>query len=429
MKYFLFVFVIFLSAYAKSQTLCDDPCTPDNTCSPNVEKGGYCPYPAPDAVAGEYYDVVLTVVAPKSGEHNGTTVNVDCIDIIAIEGLPEGIVWCKSTDKYVYNQPGCLHLTGIPTQIGSFPLIVKVKATVLGFIKVPVEDKTLTLNVIKSELPTVDFEADAVLSKVFDTVHFTSNTDNGVTHWEWNFENGNPSISNATHPSVVWTTPGHYTVSLTVHNAKGDKKIVKYNYLNISDINENLAPLSQINVAKRTGVIEEIFTFSDSCTADVTQWTDVEDYTTHQIFCNEGFGETSKQYFWTFEGGTPLHSIEQRPKVYWEKAGIYSVSLAVSNANGTDELYLSNYMTIKNIDRLKVYPNPAGNFIVVEDKHIERIDIFSPNGAMIFSTQSHSTHNVIETATLGKQTFYFLRVTYSNGNQISRIIHLKKERE
>jgi PKD repeat protein len=46
------------------------------------------------------------------------------------------------------------------------------------------------------------------------TVHFTDTSEGGPTGWHWNF--GDNSSSTLQHPVYTYTTPGTYTVTLTV---------------------------------------------------------------------------------------------------------------------------------------------------------------------------------------------------------------------
>ncbi len=51
-------------------------------------------------------------------------------------------------------------------------------------------------------------------------------------------------------------------------------------------------------------------------------------------------------YLWTFEGGTPATSTEALPLVTYAESGTYSVSLAVGNSFGDDNIVLENFVTI-----------------------------------------------------------------------------------
>lgn len=53
-------------------------------------------------------------------------------------------------------------------------------------------------------------------------VRFVDNSTRGqVTSWQWSFQDGSPSSSNAQNPTVTFSSPGWKTVSLTVSNAQG----------------------------------------------------------------------------------------------------------------------------------------------------------------------------------------------------------------
>jgi PKD repeat protein len=86
---------------------------------------------------------------------------------------------------------------------------------------------------------------------VFDDISY-----NGVEDREWTFEGGTPATSNEDNPTVVYDTPGVYSVSLTVSNAEGEETVLKEDLVtvlgeaqyalpfeegfeNISDIEEN----------------------------------------------------------------------------------------------------------------------------------------------------------------------------------------------
>jgi len=61
---------------------------------------------------------------------------------------------------------------------------------------------------------------------------------------------------------------------------------------------------------------------------------------------------------WTFESGTPATSTEQNPTVTYNTSGTYSVTLVISNAFGTDELILEDYITVSEEEQ--------GNLMITE---------------------------------------------------------------
>lgn len=54
------------------------------------------------------------------------------------------------------------------------------------------------------------------------------------TNYTWSFQSGTPATSTLSSPSVQWSSPGTYSVSLTVSNANGSNSITKTSYINVS---------------------------------------------------------------------------------------------------------------------------------------------------------------------------------------------------
>ncbi|MAD97434.1 MAG: hypothetical protein CMB99_08935 [Flavobacteriaceae bacterium] len=77
--------------------------------------------------------------------------------------------------------------------------------------------------------PTAKFNVDDLYTTNTE-VSFDDNSDSGsasITSWQWNFEGGNPSSSNAQNPTVNFSTKGEYTVSLTVTTPDGTNTLDK----------------------------------------------------------------------------------------------------------------------------------------------------------------------------------------------------------
>ncbi|MEA1873681.1 MAG: C25 family cysteine peptidase, partial [Bacteroidota bacterium] len=69
--------------------------------------------------------------------------------------------------------------------------------------------------------PTSDFVADQTTVIMGTTVNFTDLSIDFPTSWEWTFEGGDIASSTNQNPSVVYDTPGTYTVELTASNGYG----------------------------------------------------------------------------------------------------------------------------------------------------------------------------------------------------------------
>ncbi|MCC6369623.1 MAG: S8 family serine peptidase [Bacteroidia bacterium] len=54
------------------------------------------------------------------------------------------------------------------------------------------------------------------------------------TTWNWVFQGGSPATSTLANPVVQWSSPGTYSVSLTVSNASGTNTATKLSYINVA---------------------------------------------------------------------------------------------------------------------------------------------------------------------------------------------------
>ena len=97
---------------------------------------------------------------------------------------------------------------------------------------------------------TADFIADFTDICTWQAVNFTDLSEGDIDNWEWYFEGGNPETSNEQNPTVFFTTPGVYDVSLTIYNDTEQASISKENYIT-SEICTDLPSvyIEQISIA------------------------------------------------------------------------------------------------------------------------------------------------------------------------------------
>ena len=81
--------------------------------------------------------------------------------------------------------------------------------------------------------PVADFAASETEVNIGGTVTFTDLTENIPTSWEWTFEGGTPATSTEQNPSVTYSEPGEYTVTLVAHNAYGSDTETKTEYITV----------------------------------------------------------------------------------------------------------------------------------------------------------------------------------------------------
>lgn len=80
-----------------------------------------------------------------------------------------------------------------------------------------------------------DFEADETVICAGGTVQFTD-LSTSATSWSWTFEGGTPNFSLDQNPSVVYTTPGIYDVTLTVSDGVGYSTLTRQDYISVLEI-------------------------------------------------------------------------------------------------------------------------------------------------------------------------------------------------
>lgn len=69
-----------------------------------------------------------------------------------------------------------------------------------------------------------------------DTVDFFDMSVGDVVSWLWNFEGGNPASSILQNPSIYYSNPGSYDVSLTVSDGVENSTLTLYDYITVFEI-------------------------------------------------------------------------------------------------------------------------------------------------------------------------------------------------
>ena len=83
--------------------------------------------------------------------------------------------------------------------------------------------------------PVANFTSSATSITEGESVTFSAGSENEPTKWNWYFEGAEPAQSTAQNPSVVYSTPGNYSVTLTVENEAGSDTKTVENYIQVED--------------------------------------------------------------------------------------------------------------------------------------------------------------------------------------------------
>ncbi|MBN9385182.1 MAG: PKD domain-containing protein [Chitinophagaceae bacterium] len=157
---------------------------------------------------------------------------------------------------------------------------------------------------LRAQVPVADFTASTTAGCGPLTVHFSDQSSNNPTFWAWDFGNG--QISSAQNPSMIYGTPGTYTVTLIVKNSSGAASIIKKDYITVYPF-----PTAQFTSNLQVGCAPATIQFTDQSTP--------------------GQGSIVSR---TWNLGDGQISSDPNPSHVYTQTGYYSISLNVTNSGG-----------------------------------------------------------------------------------------------
>jgi PKD repeat protein len=165
--------------------------------------------------------------------------------------------------------------------------------------------------------PVADFTGAPTTGVSPLSVAFNDLSANAPTVWSWDFGDG--GSSNAQNPSHVYQLAGSYSVSLMASNADGSDTLLRTDYITVDPAPGN-PPVADFTGSPTSGSAPLSVAFTDLSTNSPTTWS------------------------WNFGDGQTASS--QHPSNVYAAAGDYTVSLMVSNADGSDTMILTNYISV-----------------------------------------------------------------------------------
>ena len=238
------------------------------------------------------------------------------------------------------------------------------------------------------------------------SLEFTDVSTFDPTAWTWTFEGGTPATSTDQNPTVTYSTPGAYDVSLTVTNAQGsnttsvddyvvaqDQVAAGFDFTEVGlevsfdnqssdagmsyvwDFGDGMTSTgtNPIYTYAEEGIYEVTLTATGPCNSDVISQM-VNLYTTPTsgfssdvtdgcsdltVSYTQSASINVTSYSWTFEGGTPATSTDPNPTVVYDAAGDYNVELVVSNPAGSASASEIDFVTVSDI--------PSVSFVAVNN--------------------------------------------------------------
>lgn len=199
-------------------------CTPDESCASPDGLPALCPEIIPSAIAGEYFEEVLTFYLPPSIEDPDTGIPAELLEVTVtgLTGLPFGLDYTLDQEDATYNPQegdtyGCATICGTPIVPGVFSatVFVEVVVSVLGFEVESTESFERVFEVLPGSGSNASFTYSNLAGCGETEIQFEALIDGAPqpTTWDWDFGNGETS-DEAIPPLQLFDEPGSYEVTL-----------------------------------------------------------------------------------------------------------------------------------------------------------------------------------------------------------------------
>jgi PKD repeat protein len=193
-----------------------------------------------------------------------------------------------------------------------------VSLTISDGINTDIETKVEYISVYDSLI--AEFEADSTFGYAPLEVQFTdlsTPSQNPIIIWEWDFQNDGIIDSYLQNPIYIYSEAGVYTVSLTISDSVNEDTEIKEDYITVI---EPLDADFEANITSGNAPLEVQFT--DLSTGDITGW------------------------MWDFDNDGTIDSNEQNPIYTYNDAGVYTVSLTITDGSNEDTEIKEDYITV-----------------------------------------------------------------------------------
>lgn len=235
------------------------------------------------------------------------------------------------------------------------------------------------------------------------TLTFTDQSTNGPTGWNWQMPGGSPASSTLSNPSVVYTAPGVYTISLNAYSSQGNGTNTAMQTVTVYPcISAGFQPSENQICAGGT------ITFYDQSTNNPTAWS------------------------WDISGGAPSLSSQSNPSAVYFTPGVYTVSLISFNSQGSSTNTAVQTITVNNcvsleeqtpVSQISIYPNPGNGSFFVSNLPNHQIFVYDLLGRSVECRQTKSEAGAkgytLPNAPAG---VYFVRILDDKG----RLLHTNK---
>ena len=143
-------------------------------------------------------------------------------------------------------------------------------------------------------------------------------------------------------------------------------------------------------------------------------------------FSDVSVGLRPTAWLWEFEGGVPATSSEQHPVIVYPHPGKYNVKLTITNGDQSSTEVKENMVHITVTD-LVVYPNPASDFITLEQPArvtVRHVELINQMGQVLVKEETKDRVLRLDVRHL-PQGVYILRIKSSNGVALRKVSVLR----
>ena len=190
--------------------------------------------------------------------------------------------------------------------------------------------------------PEANFSSNETLLPLGCSIDFYDKSA-GIPHlWNWTFEGAVPETSSEQNPTnITYLNEGTFNVTLIITNPAGTNSVTKTGYITVSS-----TVLPDVN-----------FTASDSVACSGGFVISFIDQTLH---CPDAWQWSIVPDNITYVNGTDENS--QNPDIEFTRAGVYTVSLTVTNTSGNNSLTKTDYIRIGGFLMPFIEDFESGNF-------------------------------------------------------------------
>jgi PKD repeat protein len=237
--------------------------------------------------------------------------------------------------------------------------------------------------------PVAAFTSDVQSGNAPLTVRFTdSSTGTAPLTYAWDFTNDGVNGNMTRNPSFKYSTPGTYTVKLTVTNSVGNDSEIKNGYITVHEV--PVAPVANFFANKRSGNAPLTVRFTDSST-----------------------GTAPLTYVWDFTDDGEEDSDNKDPIFTYDTPGTYTVKLTVTNNVDTDVERKTGYITVTEGQPIG---SPAGVALTFDD---DTIDQWTAIRGLLQPYNAHVTFFISQFEHLDEDQIDKLRTLKADGHEIA----------